>query len=399
MFLAVCEEAVLTRPQNIARNFSFHFLLIFLHHFTAMENNQSSCPIGFEGFEKRLEISFSEPPIFNDPRGHGLGLRALTRSQVNSILEPACCTIVSHLSNTELDSYVLSESSLFVYPFKIILKTCGTTKLLLSIKPILELAESLSLSAYAVKYSRGTFLFPNDQHAPHRNFDDEVALLNDHFAHLHAKAYVLGHPNRSWHIYAACRDDATSALKGTVEMCMTGLDRDKARVFFKESGAGKMTEMSRVSEIIPSHVICDYEFEPCGYSMNGIEGAAFSTVHVTPEDGFSYASYELEGLDPGSIGLGPLVSRVLRCFWPTEFSVAVTCEAGAEDWAMRDADLDGYWCENVVKQELPGKGCVVYRTYSAVGRWRALRTPNKATVKSCKENMEVLQEEAVVSAC
>ncbi|TKY54656.1 S-adenosylmethionine decarboxylase proenzyme [Spatholobus suberectus] len=123
----------------------------------------------FEGFEKRVEISFSEAPNLKDPRRR-LGLRALTRVQLNSILEPACCTIVSHLSNSELDSYVLSESSLFVYPFKIIIKTCGTTRLLLSIKPILDLAASLSLSVLAVKYSRGTFLFPNDQPAPHNSF-------------------------------------------------------------------------------------------------------------------------------------------------------------------------------------------------------------------------------------
>ncbi|XP_061347501.1 S-adenosylmethionine decarboxylase proenzyme-like [Gastrolobium bilobum] len=375
----------------------------------AVIENQAQSPIGFEGFEKRIEISFREPLIFKDPQG--VNLRSLTRSQLNSILEPACCTIVSHFSNAELDSYVVSESSLFVYPFKIILKTCGTTKLLLSINPILHLAASLSLSVLAVKYSRGTFLFPNYQFAPHRCFSDEVAVLNDHFPHLHAKPSVIGdpaNPNRNWHIYSACRVDATShdvrtttTTTNNVEMCMTGLDRDKARVFFKESGGGKMTEMSGMSEIIPSHVICDFEFDPCGYSMNGIEGAAFSTVHVTPEDGLSYASYEAEGFDPESIGFGPLVSRVLRCFRPTEFSIAVTCKAGAEGWAMWDADVEGYYCESVVKQERPGKVCIVYRTYSPKGRGCAVRMPKKATIKCCKEmemEMVMLSEEVVVSA-
>ena len=89
----------------------------------------------------------------------GLGLRVLTRSQLDLVLEPACCTIVAQLSNTEFDSYVLSESSLFVYPLKIVLETCGTTKLLLSVPQILKLAESLSLGVASVKYSRGTFIF------------------------------------------------------------------------------------------------------------------------------------------------------------------------------------------------------------------------------------------------
>ncbi|KAK7265344.1 hypothetical protein RJT34_32963 [Clitoria ternatea] len=348
---------------------------------------------GFEGFEKRLEISFVEPPIFKDPQG--LGLRALTRSEINSILEPACCTIVSQLSNSELDSYVLSESSLFVYPFKIILKTCGTTRLLLSINPILNLAESLSLSVFAVKYSRGAFLFPNDQHAPHKNFTDEVSVLNYHFAHLHPEAYVIGDAkaHKSWHVYHA-NTGATSTL--TVEICMTGLKKEKARVFFKEWGGSKMTEMSGVSGIIPSHVICDFEFDPCGYSMNGIDGVAFSTVHVTPEDGFSYASYEAQGLDPDSVGFGPLVNRVLKCFGPSEFSVAVTCFAGAAWWAMESADVEGYWCENVVKQRVLGKGCVVYRTYSAKGRGCGVHALNKVMIESSKEMMKM--EEVVVSA-
>ncbi|KAK2973757.1 hypothetical protein RJ640_029768, partial [Escallonia rubra] len=187
-------------------------------------------PIGFEGFEKRLEITFSEPPMFKDP--NGLGLRALTRSQLDSVLEPACCTIVAQLSNSEFDSYVLSESSLFVYPFKIILKTCGTTKLLLSIPQILNLAESLSLGVHSVKYSRGTFIFQNAQPAPHRSFSEEVAALNSFFGNLPSggNAFVLGDPNlpnRYWHVYVASAGPAKPPQPPlvTLEMCMTGLDR------------------------------------------------------------------------------------------------------------------------------------------------------------------------------
>ncbi|KAI3446701.1 hypothetical protein Pfo_003366 [Paulownia fortunei] len=352
--------------------------------------------IGFEGFEKRLEITFSEPPMFADPKG--LGLRSLNRAQIDSILEPACCTIVSHLSNTELDSYVLSESSLFVYPLKIILKTCGTTKLLHSIPQILKLADSLSLAARSVRYSRGTFIFKDSQPAPHRSFTEEVDFLNSFFKN--GSGYLLGDPsfpNRNWHVYVAEVDSqgvVYSTAGVNLEMCMTGLDLEKAAVFFKNSGTvGKMTKMSGINEIIPSHEICDFEFDPCGYSMNAIEGAAYSTVHVTPEDGFSYASYEAMGLDFGSIGLEPLVKRVLRCFRPGEFSVAVTCPGGCVLEEFRSGGVEGYTCESGAVQPLPAGGCVVYWCFTATERASTTCTPPKLAMQCWKE---VAEEEAEV---
>ncbi|KAG7020812.1 S-adenosylmethionine decarboxylase proenzyme, partial [Cucurbita argyrosperma subsp. argyrosperma] len=372
---------------------------------------QSPSPIGFEGFEKRLEVTFSELPIFKD--SEGLGLRALTRSQLDSILEPAFCTIVSHLSNSDFDSYVLSESSLFVYPHTIILKTCGTTKLLLSIPMILELADSIKLSAVAVKYSRGTFIFPNNQPAPHRSFSEEVTALNVYFGDFYSEAYVIGDPavpNRNWHIYSAVKSPTTVNRTDmiTLEMCMTGLNREKAAVFFKKSGgnssAEKMTKMSGISEIIPNHAICDFEFDPCGYSMNGIEGAAYSTVHVTPEDGFSYASYEAMGFDVAELPFSHLVSRTLRCFSPAEFSIAITSSSGggSHTWSVNDADVEGYTCDNMVKQELPGGEWLVYRTYTVDRRRCAELPPCKSLLllqcwkEAAAAAADVGEEEAVL---
>ncbi|ERN15829.1 hypothetical protein AMTR_s00039p00161270 [Amborella trichopoda] len=74
--------------------------------------NAFDFPIGFEGFEKLLEIMFSEPSAFVDPKG--LGLRALSRAQIEEILDFARCTIndysiVDSFSNEFFDSYVLSK--------------------------------------------------------------------------------------------------------------------------------------------------------------------------------------------------------------------------------------------------------------------------------------------------
>ncbi|GAB4838159.1 hypothetical protein Ancab_027688 [Ancistrocladus abbreviatus] len=188
--------------------------------------------------------------------------------------------------------------------------------------------------------------------------------------------------------------------KVTLEMCMTGLDRGKAAVFYKNRTEGgktenyysarEMTKDSGISDIIPSHVICDFDFDPCGYSMNGIgDDGAYSTVHVTPEEGFSYASYEAMGLDPERTPLEPLVKRVLRCFEPSEFSLAITCFGSgvrAPQWTKdEDGNVEGYERTRVVKQEVGG-GCVVYKTYTAVERG------GKGVERTCKEVMQCRKE-------
>lgn len=79
---------------------------------------------------------------------------------------------------------------------------------------------------------------------------------------------------------------------------MTKLDRDSASKFFKKSGllelsAGDMTFSSGIANILPDFQVCDSAFDPCGYSMNAIEDQAYSTIHVTPEENCSYASFEI----------------------------------------------------------------------------------------------------------
>lgn len=324
--------------------------------------------IGFEGFEKRLEISFSNP----GPSA-GRGLRSLTRSQIDEFLAPAECTIVSSLSNDLLDSYVLSESSLFIYPFKVIIKTCGTTKLLLSIPTVLKLAGELSLSVKSVRYTRGSFIFPGAQVFPHRSFTEEVMVLDSYFGTLGmtSNSYVMGvaDKNEKWHVYSAIAEAAEpvtpTAPVYTLEMCMTGLNKRNASVFFKSesSSAVVMTEDSGIRKILPESQICDFDFDPCGYSMNAIEGDAISTIHVTPEDGFSYASFEAVGYDFKSFDLTHLIERVLACFQPSEFSVAVHGNDDLKDLFMDDnnPNVKGYSVEETKFEVLgEGAGSMVY---------------------------------------
>ena len=66
--------------------------------------------------------------------------------------------------------------------------------------------------------------------------------------------------------------------------------------------------------LFPSSLIDDYLFEPCGYSMNGLDASGgFYTIHVTPEKECSYASFEtnIKGVDVDN-----LIRSVLAIFQP-----------------------------------------------------------------------------------
>jgi len=259
------------------------------------------CP-AFEGSEKRLEIDFA--PSAASPAA---GLRALSREQLDGLMAAAACSIVSARSSGQLDAYVLSESSLFVYPTKWVLKTCGTTRLLDSAPPLLALAAALGLAPRRVKYSRASYLFPHQQLFPHASFDDETDFLRSQFGHLGAGgcAYVMGDRlagGPQWHVFVA---DAEGAAYGgrkptlSLEVVMTRLAPDAAAQFVRGPAfvsAEATTSETGIRRLVPGAAVDDYVFEPCGYSMNGITpGGGLLTIHVTPEPGFSYASVEFSG--------------------------------------------------------------------------------------------------------
>ena len=106
------------------------------------------------------------------------------------------------------------------------------------------------------------------------------------------------------------------------------------------------TAASGIGSLLGNAQIDDYIFEPCGYSMNGLEGGAFSTIHITPEDGFSYASLELtgypaKGVDPS--GVVAKVSQALPC--------STTCRLGS-GFVIRDAILE-VQCKDVIRFDSP----------------------------------------------
>ena len=111
----------------------------------------------FEGPEKTMEV------VFKPTSGPDDGLRSLSREQLDFLCTQAKCTILSSISNSYIDAYVLSESSLFIYKSRFIMKTCGTTTLLRCLSSLLQFADALGMELTWVGYSRKNLLFPSAQ--------------------------------------------------------------------------------------------------------------------------------------------------------------------------------------------------------------------------------------------
>lgn len=309
--------------------------------------------VGFEGPEKRLEIDFKPNP--NRPRG----LRCLDREQITELLDLARCTIVSSTSNEYFDSYVLSESSLFIFPFKLLIKTCGTTTLLNTIPKLLEFAGILDLSIELVMYSRKNFLFPHKQMYPHLNWTDEVDFLNRIFD---GTAYVLGPLSQShWYLYLADYSEhrgSSDSREITMEVMMHDLDRTAASKFYRREGMTDDTKFPGVADLLPGSETDEFNFTPCGYSMNGLFGEAYYTIHVTPEPHCSYASFET---NVTLSSYSKLLSSVCEIFKPGSFTVTLFNENGTVHHEYcRQEDLEliipGYTLKHRTFCEL--EGCI-----------------------------------------
>jgi len=233
----------------------------------------------FEGPEKLLEVWFAPDTAALPSSCAPNGLKAVSAETWKEMLDLVNCKVLSILESDNVDAYLLSESSMFVWPHKIVLKTCGTTTLLYGLPRMLEIAatsagfphvaanlvKSIPAAAvpYRVFYSRKNFLYPNQQRGPHRSWRDEVRFLDKKF--LGGSAYMIGKMNGDhWYLYITGPDtkltppaspdreltetkymdfpDPKTALNckeddETLEILMTDLDVQNAMQFYLEDAS------------------------------------------------------------------------------------------------------------------------------------------------------------------
>lgn len=193
-------------------------------------------------------------------------------------------------------------------------------------------------------------MFPERQTGPHRGWPEEIGYLDAMFTG--GAAYTVGKVNGDhWLLWFFDRSEPASlpttpriAFRPplgisfmepppleeeppdyTIEILMSKLGRkSRSHFFFNNSFSGladsdhgvgkyedpwdphtralKLSHALGISSIFPQALteIDAYAFEPCGYSANALiktgpaaqDSEGYWTIHVTPEEGWSYASFE-----------------------------------------------------------------------------------------------------------
>ncbi|KAJ7124880.1 S-adenosylmethionine decarboxylase [Mycena epipterygia] len=326
----------------------------------------------FEGPEKLLEIWFAPSAThLDDSASPRSGLRKVDSSVWEKMLDIVQCKVLSIVHGDEMDAYLLSESSFFVSPHRLILKTCGTTLNLLGLPRILEIAATQANlpCVHRCFYSRKSFMFPERQLGPHRDWKHEVEFLDSIFPN--GAAYTVGKVNGDhWLLYmtgpanAGAIPSPSSVIDKhllpdyTIEILMSDLAPAARQPFFPTPGpddapsidAQTLSASLGISDIFPSHLttLDAYSFSPCGYSANALikwgsdpvsrvdaasSGEGYYTIHVTPEEGWSYASFECNVPLPPSRSspqdlkiipdLPSLIRRVVDIFQPGRLSLTL----------------------------------------------------------------------------
>ncbi len=264
-----------------------------------------SAPTFFEGPEKKVELAVkaSHPP-----------LRSLGDAFWHAVVEASDAQVLSKVEGPVCDAYLLSESSLFVYDGFLTMITCGQTRLVSAVARIVEEvgADQVAL----LMYERKNEHFPDRQHS---SFYDDARRLQ---ALVPGQALRFGDEHdHHVHLFYSSADYVADAEDTTLEILMHGLDRRVSEQFIGCAAPKGQTIAGShgLEALLPGFTIDEHAFTPAGYSMNGVRGEDYYTIHVTPEQLGSYVSFETN-LDFRKDFSG-LVQGVVDIFRPGSFDV------------------------------------------------------------------------------
>ncbi|MCF8060141.1 MAG: adenosylmethionine decarboxylase [Bacteriovoracaceae bacterium] len=231
----------------------------------------------FEGAEKKLEIIVSKEhqPLYEKPE-----------SFWKELVEQCEATILSSVRNEKQVAFLLSESSLFVWDDRLLMLTCGQTKLIKSAEFFIEAfgRDSVDCLFFQRKNEYRSHLQTSD-------FIQDAKILGNL---MDGAALRLGkmhsHHTQLFHTTSAYEPIASDR---TCELLMYDMAPEVISFLTREDlTKEEIRNFFQFERLLPNFELDDFVFQPYGYSLNGIRGEDYFTVHVTPQETSPYISFE-----------------------------------------------------------------------------------------------------------
>ena len=278
--------------------------------------------MGFEGSEKKMEI-------MTHPESQSL--RQYPFSFYESLLKKAKAKIVDQFSSTYVQSYILSESSLFVWDHRLILITCGQTTLADSVLYFIKQVKEKNIQA--VFFQRKNEFFPVNQKSSFscdvRRFNKKLNGLAYRFGNLDEHHFFLFHLDKEF--FPAKEDQ-------TIEVLMYGIAEPLEEMFNQPAPAESIRKTLNLAECFPGFSFHDYSFKPRGYSLNAVNKEKYLTIHATPQKESFYVSFETNIDEPPRA----IINKILLLFRPDSFDVVAFYPA-AVNYNVSDLKLSDYF--------------------------------------------------------
>ena len=244
--------------------------------------------MAFEGAEKKFELVVQDVDLLGWADQHA-----------DDLVQACGARILKRLNNQHAQSYLLSESSLFVWPERLLMISCGQTRLVHSVIYALQNIDFKKLEA--LLFERKNEFFPTHQMT---DFEGDAQHLNTELNkhQLHGQAWRFGYADEHHlHLYHMNKAYTPAPGEHTLELLMYNLPA---------------TDTSALANLFEDFQVSEHFFQPQGYSLNALRGDEYYTVHLSPEPDNPYISFESNMRSPAPQSV---VQRVLDVLSPASF--------------------------------------------------------------------------------
>lgn len=296
----------------------------------------------FEGSEKKAEIIIDATQISL--------IADLEENFWQALVQCCNAKILSTIENKDCKAFLLSESSLFVWHDRLLIITCGNTRLVHSVEYFIQQVGMSKIKQ--ITYQRKNEYFA---HAQLSSFGDDIALLGQYVKGQSFRFGELdGHHNyifnQDTHFKLHQEDKSYELI--AYQICQKASDK----LTTLGLAANEIREFLQLDRLLAGYILDDFVFEPFGYSINAIKGMHYLTIHITPQASSSYVSIQ------ANINLIALAPDFLRILAPKSIDLLSVNETDFSELTRQYLPQE-YISKSLFQQHLSNNDLVSFANY------------------------------------